>query len=173
MLICWVSWSWSQIVTSDPAFPTSSGAVNIVFDASLSSGGLATYTGTDVYVHTGVITDKSTSNSDWKYATTWLNNATKYKMTSLGNKKWQLTISPDIRTFYGVPSNETILTASRWRCPIGTAAKASCFRPLIAANPPLFPPMAAFKHRKRFPFSRALISSQAAFVGDASVANAV
>lgn len=109
LLICWVSWSWSQIVTSDPAFPTSSGAVNIVFDASLSSGGLATYTGTDVYVHTGVITDKSTSNSDWKYATTWLNNATKYKMTSLGNKKWQLTISPDIRTFFGVPSNETVL----------------------------------------------------------------
>ena len=107
--ICACSGSWSEIVTSDPAFPTANGAVNIIFDASLASGGLATYSGTDVYAHTGVITDKSTSGSDWKYATTWLNNATKYKMTSLGNKKWQLTISPDIRTFYSVPSNETIL----------------------------------------------------------------
>nr|AIA85335.1 CAZy families CBM48/GH13 protein [uncultured Paludibacter sp.] len=98
----------SQMVTPTPAFPTTSGAVTIVFDASLMSGGLSTYTGTDVYVHTGVITGKSTSSTDWKYATTWLNNNPKYKLVSLGNKKWQFTISPDIRTFYGVPSSETV-----------------------------------------------------------------
>jgi glycosidase len=102
-------WVCGQIVTTDPSFPTASGEIKIIFDASLSSGGLATYTGSDVYAHTGVITDKSASDSDWKYAPTWLNNAEKYKLTSLGSKKWQLTISPDLHAYYGVPASEKIL----------------------------------------------------------------
>lgn len=100
--------AWSQMVTTTPAFPTTSGSITVVFDVSSMSGGLSTYTGTDVYVHTGVITNKSTSSTDWKYATTWLNNNSKYKLVSLGNKKWQFTITPDIKSFYGVPSSETV-----------------------------------------------------------------
>jgi len=99
----------AQIVTTNPSFPTEGKVIEIIFDASLSSGGLATYTGTDVYAHTGVITDKSTGASDWKYATTWKDNSAKYKLTSLGNKKWKLEISPDIRAYYGVPAGEKIL----------------------------------------------------------------
>ncbi len=100
---------WSQVATTDPTFPTESGEIKVTFDLSQVSGGLSTYTGSDIYVHTGVITNKSTSSSDWKYATTWLNNASKYKLVSLGNKKWQFTITPDIRTFFGVPTGETVL----------------------------------------------------------------
>ena len=97
-----------QIIISDPTFPTEDKPVTITFDASLGTAGLLDYTG-DVYAHTGVITDQSTSTSDWKYAPTWGDNSEKYKLTSLGNNKWQLSITPDIREYYGVTSGEKIL----------------------------------------------------------------
>lgn len=97
-----------QIIISDPTFPTENKPVTITFDASLGTAGLLDYTG-DVYAHTGVITDQSTSNSDWKYAPTWGDNSEKYKLTSLGNNKWQLNITPSIREYYGVASGEKIL----------------------------------------------------------------
>ncbi len=98
----------AQIIVTEPTFPTMEGVVSIVFDATQGNGGLKGFTG-EVYAHTGVITDKSASNSDWKYAPTWGNNAEKYKLTSLGNDKWQLDITPDIRTYYGVPATENVL----------------------------------------------------------------
>lgn len=91
-----------QIVTTTPAFVTESGSITVVFDASLGSKGLYGYSG-DVYAHTGVITDSSTNGSDWKYVKAdWTENRNDCKLTSLGNNKWQLVISPDIRTFYGI-----------------------------------------------------------------------
>ncbi len=99
---------WSQVVTTAPTFPTENSEVTLTFDASLGNQGLIDFTG-DVYAHTGVITDKSTSGSDWKYASTWGDNSAKYKLTSLGNNKWELTISPSIREYYGVPASEEIL----------------------------------------------------------------
>ena len=97
----------SQIVTTSPTFPTENAAVTITFDASLGNQGLKDYTG-DVYAHTGVTTDESTSNGDWKYASTWGDNDAKYKLTSLGNNKWELNITPNIREYYGVPTGEEI-----------------------------------------------------------------
>jgi hypothetical protein len=81
-------------VTTVPAVVTESGAVDIIFDATQGNKGLMGYTG-DVYAHTGVITNLSTSGSDWKYAPAWGDNSAKYKLTSLGSDKWKLTISPD------------------------------------------------------------------------------
>lgn len=97
----------AQIVTTNPVFITDNISVDAIFDAT--GTGLDSYTGTDVYAHTGVITSKSSSDSDWKYAPTWLDNSEKYKLSSLGNNKWKLSITPDIRTYYGVPSGEKIL----------------------------------------------------------------
>ncbi|MDD3256595.1 MAG: alpha-amylase family glycosyl hydrolase, partial [Parabacteroides sp.] len=94
-------------VTTVPAVVTESGAVDIIFDASQGNKELMGYTG-DVYAHTGVITNLSTSGSDWKYAPAWGDNSAKYKLTSLGSDKWKLTISPDVRSWYGVPSGEQI-----------------------------------------------------------------
>jgi len=99
--------AWSQVVTTSPAFPTENSEVTITFDASQGNQGLMDFTG-DVYAHTGVITDKSTSGSDWKYAPTWGDNSEKYKLTSLGNNKWELTLSPSIREYYAVPDGEEI-----------------------------------------------------------------
>lgn len=78
----------AQVVTTDPAFPTDGAAVTIVFDATLGTAGLKGFTG-DVYAHTGVITDQSKDGSDWRYASDWNVNLAKYKMTSLGNNKWE------------------------------------------------------------------------------------
>lgn len=97
-----------QVITSTPSFPTKNAAVTIVFDATLGSGGLKDYTG-DVYAHTGVITDKSNSNSDWKYTPTWGDNNEKYKLNSLGNNKWSLSINPNIREYYGVDNEEKVI----------------------------------------------------------------
>ncbi|WP_282013617.1 alpha-amylase family glycosyl hydrolase [Marinifilum flexuosum] len=100
--------SQAQIITTSPAFPTESDEVTITFDATLGTGGLKDYTG-DVYAHTGVITDKSTSDTDWKYAPTWGDNSAKYKLTSLENNKWELKITPSIREYYAVADGEKIL----------------------------------------------------------------
>ena len=93
----------AQTVTTSPALvENTSGAVTITFHADGGNRGLLGSTAsTPVYVHTGVITSKSTSPSDWRYASTWLDNAEKYKLTYAGGEDWTLTI-PDIRAYYGV-----------------------------------------------------------------------
>ena len=110
--LCFVlcaAWVQAQLITTTPAFVTDSGGeVTVVFDATQGTGGLAGYSGT-VYAHTGVITSESKTDSDWKYVVAdWGENVDKCKMTSLGGDKWQLTISPSIRKYYGVPSGEQI-----------------------------------------------------------------
>ena len=99
-------WSWSQIVTTNPQFVTqTAGSIDVIFDASLGAGGLKDYAGTDVYAHTGVITTVSTQ---WQHAPAWLDNAAKYKMTSLGNNKWKLSITPSMIEYYGLLAGETV-----------------------------------------------------------------
>ncbi len=99
----------SQVITATPAFPTDQDMVTIIFNAQLGSGGLAG-TSDDVYAHTGVITDASTSPSDWKYVKAgWSTNIPECKLTPIGEDLWQLIITPTIREYYGVPANETIL----------------------------------------------------------------
>jgi glycosidase len=98
----------AQLLTSDPAFPAADQAVTITFNAALGDAGLKGFTG-DVYAHTGVITDKSTSGSDWKYVKAgWSENIPACKLTRIGTDLYTLNISPTIRAFYGVPSGETI-----------------------------------------------------------------
>jgi 1,4-alpha-glucan branching enzyme len=111
--------SFAQLITTNPLFITQdNGITEITFDASSTDGnqGLKGYTG-DVYAHVGVITSASTSLSDWKYVVTpWpsstnltLANTSKNKLISLGNDKWKLTITPNIRSYFGVPAGENIL----------------------------------------------------------------
>ncbi len=97
----------AQLITSDPAIPVDSKEVTITFYADRGNAGLKDYTG-DVYAHTGVITDKSTSDSDWKYAPAWGDNAAKYKMTKIAANQYTLTLTSSIRAYYGVPAGEVI-----------------------------------------------------------------
>ncbi len=100
----------AQLIISDPPFPNENDEVSIVFNAAEGNAGLAGYTG-DVYVHTGVITDQSTSTSDWKYVKTeWGQNTPETKLTSLGDDLYELVINPSVKEYYGVPEEESIVS---------------------------------------------------------------
>lgn len=98
----------SAVVSTDPTFPKEGASLTLTFDASEGNAALKDYA-YDVYIHTGVITNLSTSDADWKYTKAdWGTNTTETKLTSNGNNLYSLTIS-DIRTYYGVPTGEQIL----------------------------------------------------------------
>ena len=98
-----------QLLTTSPNFFKDTSTVSIIVDCSKGNQGLFNYASTgDVYVHIGVITDQSTSNSDWKYVKfTWGTTNASAQATFLGNNRYQYTIN-NIRNFFGVPSNEKI-----------------------------------------------------------------
>lgn len=117
----------AQVVVCDPVFVTEGQPVTVTFDAAQGSAGLKN-NAEDWYVHTGVITDKSSSDTDWKYTKTpWptgtnLNeaNTTANKLIKIGNNKANLLID-EIRSYYGVPSGEKILKLCFvFRNPTGT-----------------------------------------------------
>lgn len=96
----------AQVVTTNPILPQPNDTVEITFNASQGDGGLAGFNG-DVYAHTGVITDKSTSPTDWQYvAANWGTTLPKVRMTSLGNDLYHIKFH--IRNYYGVPTTDTI-----------------------------------------------------------------
>ncbi len=99
----------AQVVYADPIFFEATDAVDIYFDATQGTGGLAGYTG-DVYAHTGVITDASSGSSDWKYVkTAWGENTPETKLTKIADDLYRLTIEPSIDDYYGVESGEEVL----------------------------------------------------------------
>jgi 1,4-alpha-glucan branching enzyme len=94
-------------ISCSPVFPGPDDDIVITFDSKQGSGGLANETG-DVYAHTGVITDKSTSLSDWKFVKfPWTTNDASVKMNRQANGIYTLSI-PKVRTFYGVPATDKI-----------------------------------------------------------------
>jgi hypothetical protein len=109
MLITDALASYSQVITTDPEFPVANAAVTIYFDATQGNQGLMDYSG-DIYAHTGVITDQSTSSSNWKYVISeWNVNTDKAKLIEVTSNLYKLEIQPSIKEFYGVPDGEIIL----------------------------------------------------------------
>ncbi|MBN2761778.1 MAG: T9SS type A sorting domain-containing protein [Bacteroidales bacterium] len=111
----------SQIITTNPAFPIDIQAVTIIYDATQGDKGLMGYTG-DVYAHMGVLTDSSTGPANWRYVKAeWDQNIPECKFTRIAADQYELTISPSIRDFFGVPSTEKILNmAFVFRSPDGS-----------------------------------------------------
>jgi hypothetical protein len=98
---------FTQVVTWNPAFPVANDSVEVTFNAAQGNAALANLTG-DVYAHTGVLTNLSTSGSNWRYVkTAWGTNTPETKMQSLGNNLYR--IKYHVRNYYGVPITETIL----------------------------------------------------------------
>ncbi len=98
----------AQVIVTNPIFPKQDEPLTIVFNAAEGNGGLAGFSG-DIWAHTGVITNYSTSPADWKYVIAgWSENTDRAKLKSLGNDLWELEIGPDIKQFYGVPQNEKV-----------------------------------------------------------------
>ena len=100
----------AQLLSWTPDFVKDNDNISITVDATKGNQGLNNYANVnDVYVHTGVITNLSTTPTDWKYSKfTWGTTTAAAQATSLGGNKWQYAIT-NIRGFYGVPAGETIL----------------------------------------------------------------
>ncbi|MFK8163563.1 MAG: alpha-amylase family glycosyl hydrolase [Lewinella sp.] len=100
----------AQLITTDPAAPTDDQSVTITFDATQGTAGLANCN-CDVYLHTGVITNNSTSASDWKYVQTeWGVADNDWKLSPVDGEanKFTYTFAPNIRGYFGVPTAEEI-----------------------------------------------------------------
>ena len=79
LLMCAFSAKAADVVTSTPS-PLQQESKNVVvyFHADQGNKGCAGLSAsTGLYAHTGVITDKSKNDSDWKYAPTWGDNSEK------------------------------------------------------------------------------------------------
>ncbi|MFN1834099.1 alpha-amylase family glycosyl hydrolase [Balneola sp. MJW-20] len=115
VLFCLTSFSINikaQVVTFEPSFATENDTLTLTFDATKGNGGLSGFTG-DVYLYTGLITDKSSDPSDWKYVrpagnSGWESYPAELKMTPLGNDLWEFAYPSSVREFYGVAGSDTV-----------------------------------------------------------------
>lgn len=99
----------AQVKTSYPFHLRDDSRFSIRFNANEGNQGLKDYTG-DVYIHVGVITNKSTSNTDWRYVkTTWNSNDPEALMSRQFDKNQYSKLFPGLRSYFGVPSDEVIL----------------------------------------------------------------
>ena len=102
----------AQLLTWSPQFSNDNSTITITVDAAKGNQGLFGFTGA-VYMHLGVITNLSTSTTNWRYVPTTWASTTAPTATSLGNNKWSFTIT-NPRAYFnsaagGVPVSETIL----------------------------------------------------------------
>ncbi len=100
-----VSYWLSAQISTNPELPVATQKVTVTFDSSEESR-LGYFT-EDLYAHTGVIIKGSDS---WQYVIeNWGNNTTQPKLTYKGNGIYELEISPDIYSFYSIPTGEKIV----------------------------------------------------------------
>ena len=97
------------LISTHPTFvaPETTETVTVILNAKGTI--IEGHTG-DLYAHTGVITNASTGNADWKYVKAgWEENTPACKLKKHGNELWTLQITGGPRAFYGVPEGEKIL----------------------------------------------------------------
>ena len=95
----------AQILDLSPAFPTQQDIVTLVYDAAKGNGALVGVS--PVYAHAGLITQASTSASDWKHVQgTWGAADSTVLMDNLGNNLHRIVI--DLGNFYGYPPNTIV-----------------------------------------------------------------
>ncbi len=104
-LVCVVA-AKSQLLTWSPDFiQGNSDPIEITVDATKGNQGLKDYANTsDVYVHTGLITDSSKNSGDWRYVKyqSFTTPSPTVQCTYLGSNKWKFTITGGLRAFYNV-----------------------------------------------------------------------
>lgn len=98
------------LISTSPLFVTNSTTEDVVVTVNTAGTSMEGFSG-EMYAHTGVLTDKSASPSDWKYVKhEWTQNSDDCKLVPVSGKAnlWQLTITGGPRAFYGVAAGETI-----------------------------------------------------------------
>jgi hypothetical protein len=95
----------AQILTSSPAFPTQTDNITIYYDATSGNGDLTGVV--PIYAHTGVITNLSSSDTDWQHVQgNWGQVDASVLMTPMGNNMHSITITP--QTFYELGGGEVV-----------------------------------------------------------------
>lgn len=95
----------AQILSVDPVFPQMTDTVTIVYNAEEGNGALNGVS--PVYAHTGVITNMSSSPTDWRYVQgMWGTPDASVLMTDLGGDLHQIRFH--IQSYYGIPANEQV-----------------------------------------------------------------
>jgi len=94
----------AQLLTWTPTFPQENDpnqSLVITMDASKGNRGLLNHN-SDVYVHLGAVTNLT--NGGWKQPDkfTWGTQPVAAKAQSLGNNKWQFTITGSLRTYFNI-----------------------------------------------------------------------
>ncbi len=92
--------AYSQLIRIDPVNPPVDENVTIYYDASLGNKTLKDYKG-DIYLHTGVITNRSLDGHDWKYVVgNWGTDDKRVLMKREGQNLYSLKMQ--IRSFYNL-----------------------------------------------------------------------
>lgn len=92
----------SSQVTTTPGAPTINDEIKLTL--TTTGTGLEGYTG-DIYAHTGV----TVNGNRWQNVKgSWGNNTTQPKFTKINNTTYELTITNNVYSFYGVNNSETI-----------------------------------------------------------------
>ena len=95
---------YSQVVTTSPSIFTIDQQVTIVFDATQGNAGLVGVG--SVFMHSGIVTNSSSGTTWSNVVGQWGNPSSPGQMNSLGNNKWQITITP--RTYYNIPAGVSV-----------------------------------------------------------------
>ena len=96
----------TEVVWTEPAFPSQLDDVTVYFDASQGNGALEGLT-SNVYAHTGVITSASSGPSDWQHVQgNWGTADANTLMTSEGNDIYSL--SYNIEEYYEINPGEIV-----------------------------------------------------------------
>jgi len=108
ILLIWIVLGFTslnaQIAWLSPPDPSPADTVTLTYNANKGNKALSGYEG-DVYLHTGVITQKSIDGGDWKHVVgNWGEDDPRVKMTSIGNGLHQFTFV--IQDFYGLNAEE-------------------------------------------------------------------
>lgn len=97
----------AQIMTTSPEILTESSSDVVLYyhaDSPLGNDGLKGQpSSAEIYAHAGVITNKSTGDTDWKYAPAkgWGDNSPKYKLEYVSPNVWALKIGK-IREYFEI-----------------------------------------------------------------------
>ncbi len=98
---------FSQVLTVRPVFPSVDDTITLTYHADEGNGALKGIS--PVYMHTGVITDKSSNPGDWKYVQgTWGIADSKVKMEDIGNNRHRKRYH--IRSFYDIPAGDSVIS---------------------------------------------------------------
>lgn len=96
------------LISTDPAFVTEAMTEDITIILNTKGTAADGFTG-ELYAHTGVLTEQSTTTGDWKYVLAdWGNNIPECKLERVDDNLWHYTIKGGVHAWYGVPESEKV-----------------------------------------------------------------